>query len=372
MSETNSQAQSTPKNLIVFVVILFLLAATVFIFYLISRNSGEQTNTGTIMNESFSTDEFTADYSRTKNIYTTGNNQTLAVDEFKKILTTNLDKEQEGKVKILLASSLSARNEGSDAYDAITLYKEVATDLTFPPYIRALALNNIAGKINTNDITFYNLYLNDAPFNEFLPKTGSDAYKIAKASMRIYELSIQTFPTSFAKYAIAGSYYASALVDVSGNTKSERLENTDVKEVARTMQKLVEEGDALKDEHLHVLHTNLLKYFYRALAIASSGRILENIDLDEREESHKLVLLKGIERNQGDELSLEILMRARFYYANFLYRNYGDERHDSIKTILAPYQEMATGDSYAALSTRKYFFQNITSKDGNFVKVTIF
>lgn len=256
-----------------------------------------------------------------------------AIEALTDLVYSAPNKAFEGKAKILLGSNYLRRGQPGDEAKGMSLYKDVVSDYTIPAQVRALALDTIAWVVRRNTTSFYQLYFPEEPYATYLPATGDESSKLRSVYIKLLQLADQTYPNSYAKYAIAGDYYAPLIVNgfVSGDA--------DLADTARLMQQYVAQGDALKDEDLYSPNFLLGEYYHRALALTASGRILGEPSLEVREEAYERILTKaeGLALEPGTSAYLT-LMKSRFYYANFLLRDVGG-RDGDIKKILEPFAD---------------------------------
>lgn len=298
-------------------------------------------------------------YQDAKAIHRSGDN-TEAINAFNSLINTAPDQATLGKAKILKATNLYLRNEGDDIAQGVKLYKEVINDRSFPPYVRALALNSVATIVRGEDETFYRLYFSEPPFNNFSAESGKGRFSVFPIYLKILELSDETFPNSFAEYAIAGNYYAPLL------TNNVSIGTTTPEQAAKIMDNYIKKADVANDEQMYSPNVTLERYLYRAIAINTIGRTLKKDNLDEREKAFKLILEKGAPYEIGSEdLSRFIVMNGRFFYANFLSQNFGKERYSDISNILKPFEEATSVTDSSFKTTRLRFakLQNVTDND---------
>lgn len=329
------------KIILIITISCLLLLAAVFLYYYEMRVRS-----------------FKKDYVQVKEVYFSGD-YSASIPVLQALLQQAPDKEKEAYAKMFLGASYIKRNqEPDDLKKGTQLFKEVINDLKVPPRARALAYNDIADYTLGNGVSFFKLYFPEAPFNSFVPSLEKDSNNAVSSSIRdvyfkILELSMQVYPTSYAEYAIAGNYYAPLLVNnVSIGTTTE--------ETAQILQTYVQKGDERNDAYLYV-HSLLLRgYLYRALAITASGRVLET-PIAEREAAWKFIFDKAstftdVANNQS---VYQVLMKARFYYANFLMRDIGASRDADIREILKPFGEASSTsatlsrDAYVRAQTMK-------------------
>jgi hypothetical protein len=256
---------------------------------------------------------------------------------------------EKGQFKLILAESLWARNQNDDRVQAVKYYKQVVNDYSIPARVRALALNDISIVAIGNSLAFYQANFSDAPYGAFLPPSGSDTVRLYEAYSKILKLSDDTYQTSFAEYALAGSYYT-PLIYLKNNAT-----NTP-EEIAKTIQSLIEEGDSRNDSSLYSPYPLLLGYLYRALGMAMSGRILNDPPVDQREAAYQLVVTTAAQFPQNPTAE-GIALRARFYNANMLSID-APERKADILTILKPFSEVSS-------STDLTFFTALKNRPSN-------
>jgi hypothetical protein len=135
------------------------------------------------------------------------------------------------------------------------------------------------------------------------------------------------------------------------------------------MQRYVAEGDSLNDVALYAPSNVLFMQLYRALALASSGRILNSPSLGDREKAFQLALASAdAYQKAGQDMAVPIMaaavLKIHFFYANFLLRDFPGKRNDDIKTLLQPFAQADTNNS--ALGT--LVLLNSVA-DNNFTKV---
>lgn len=254
---------------------------------------------------------------------------------------------QKGQLTLLLAESLWARNQNDDRVQAIKYYKQVVNDYTIPPSIRASSLNDIAIVVLGNSLSFYRTNFPEAPYPSFISTstTMSDSVKLMEVYANILKLSDDTYPTSFAEYALAGNYYTPSLYfknNLSGTPE----------EMAKKMQVLIKEGDTRNDQSISAPLTVSLGYLYRALAINISGEVLGNYGLQEMEDAYKLVLTTESNFGRDDSAASS---RARFYYAGLLLAPLPERKGDLV-ALLTPFSHIQPNDPAAA------FFSGIKAR----------
>lgn len=324
--------------------------------------------------------KFRKQYTNVKAIHLAGDYD-AAVSGYQALLDSAPNKSIEGKTMILRAGALYSRNEGDDRAQSMKIYKAVVNDYRIPPDVRATALNNIANRVTWDGSeAFYRLNLSEPPYEDFLPASGTGREKISQAYLKILQLSDETYPNSYAKYAIAGNYYAPLLAN-------NKFKDVTPESVAEIMQAYVKDGDALKDETQRLPNVKLRAYLYRALALNASNRVLKNLELGQVEEAFKRILDTAIpdtldnpdvgvndtpvqanETVQADDIpSRALIMRSRFFYANFLMEFYSDQRNEDIKALLASIAQTATGDDLVAQRTRQYFTSLAKSSSTTFL-----
>lgn len=352
-----------PIKLVLIAFILVIVGGCAYYFYFYKNTPIEQTSD---QDNTTTMNTFRNQYLEASELASSGKIDE-AIMKLSSLAENTPNSEEGGKVKIMLAGNLFSRNSDSDRVTAINLYKEVINDATIPPYVRALALNNVANIVKGQNESFYRLYFTDDYFKDLMPTEGTQTYKTNKAYLNILEKSDQIFPNSYAKYSIAGNYYAPALAEVQDNTKNERLDNMRPTEAAEIMARLIAEGDELDDEYLHVKQVNIQKYLYRAIAINTAGRILGH-DIEKRESGYRFALLKGAEIAENDEKSLAILLRIRLFYANFIFKYKDENEYDAIRELLIPFREVASSNSYSATNIKDFYKNIVTGEESHVLK----
>src|SRR6185436_20414817 len=102
----------------------------------------------------------------------------------------------------------------------------------------------------------------DPPFSTFAPTKGSDALKVSTAYLKLLEMANQIQPTSYAYYAIAGSYYTPAISTIATASDRDRLQGTTTEAAAHVIEQYVEKGDAIQDDAASLPSANVAKYLY--------------------------------------------------------------------------------------------------------------
>lgn len=254
---------------------------------------------------------------------------------------------ERARLQLLLASSLLARNQGDDLVQGVSLIKKIVNDYSVDPWIRAVALSDLARIVPGNSVAFYAQNLTDDPFSTYLPSTGSDTQKLDTAALKILQLADDTFPNSATEYLTLGSYYLPAL-------EGGWIASTDLASTAKTMQTYVMEGDFRNDQNLFSPSTVLFGLTYRARALWQTALILKNKTLDEQEVAFKNIFstadaYQKSGTNMDGPIVAAAVLRARFWYADFMLNNGGHSRAGEIEAILRPFGSASPSNSYVRL-----------------------
>ncbi len=253
-----------------------------------------------------------------------------AINDYYSLLKSTPDKGKEGELRVLIAGNLLIRNHEGDLATAVSLYKQVISDYSLPPYARALAYNDLAHLLRDKDRSFYQLYFPEPPFSEYLAAVPDSSSAILELYFKFIQLANETLPNSYAEYAIAGDYYAPK---ITGN----KFQGPDAKEMAEKIQSHIEKGDMLGDSNFFAPNILLRGYLFRAIGLGVSDRVLKNVGEEKKEEAYKLIFEKAEKYAVADDqASLKVLMRARFFYATFLINVFGESRVKDIEVILNP------------------------------------
>lgn len=308
------------------------------------------------------TTSFQKQYEDSKALYHLGDYES-STNEFSNLVADAPDKVAEGKLKIFLANSLFARNENGDMARGVKELKSVINDFKISPYIRALALNVVARTVRSQNESFYQSNFTEPPFDSFVADSGKGRFNIFPIYLKILQLSDETYPNSYAKYAIAGDCYAPLL------TNNVPVGTTTPEQVARIMGDYIKKADAMDDASMYATNVSLWRYLYRAIAINTINRTLKLDNLNEREQAFRLIIEKGaLHENGSDHLSLFVLMDGRFFYANFLSINFGPERYPDIIAVLKPFEKASSEPGEAFKAVRVRFTKLKDASDKDFVK----
>lgn len=216
------------------------------------------------------------------------------------------------------------------------MLQQIINDYSITPWVRALAYNNLATLFVTYTLPHYEKYFTNPPLSAYAPvSTISDDDRARAAYLKVLQLSDEISPNSSAEYSIAGNYYTNLVVN--NEIAKDDLENT-----AKLMQTYVTEGDNRNDKVIYSPSTILFGQMYRAFALAVSGRILNTPTLEEREAAFKLVFTTAdTYKNAGQDITTPFienaLLKTRFFYADFLLKDFNGTRNVDIQTLLRPY-----------------------------------
>jgi hypothetical protein len=271
---------------------------------------------------------------------------TSAINISTAVLKDPVNPANKGWSEIILAESLWGRNQSDDRTQALTYYKKVVADYTIPAPLRALSLNDISIIMNQNSFSYYRENFSEAPYNTFLLANGDDSAKVAYAYSKILQLSDETYPNSYAEYALAGNYYTPSVYF--------KLTTDNPEDVAKKMQTLVTEADNQYDRSLYSPLTISLGLLYRALAINISGGILGTYSQQQMEEAYQRILSTSDQFPQ-DESS--VTLRARFYYAGLVLEPTSQRTVDIVE-LLKPFSQVPSG-------TRVTFFSRLKTKSAS-------
>lgn len=254
---------------------------------------------------------------------------TTSINSLKSLTEKAPTKTERGRLQLLLASNLVARNQGDDFVEGARLYLQITNDYSIDAWIRALALKNIAHMVLVKPVNFYTSTFTTQPLNTLLPSSGSDRTKLNIAYLKILQLSDETYPTSGVEYTIAGSYYAPQV-------QNNYVAQDELKNVALLMQKYVAEGDTRQDQQFYSSNGLLLNYLNRARAIWVSSTILKNKTNEEQENAFKKALLASDEALKSSKSAPveAAALATRFYYAAFLLETFGNTRSSDIQELL--------------------------------------
>ncbi|HWP61697.1 MAG TPA: hypothetical protein VN495_03770 [Candidatus Paceibacterota bacterium] len=234
-----------------------------------------------------------------------------------------------GKLTIFLASTYLDRNQEGDAAKAVALYKQVINNYKIPSYVRSLALNDVAVYVYGRGLSFYQLYFPETPYSTFIPADGSDTMKLKTIYLKLLQLSDQTYPNSFAEYAIAGNYYAYLI----GNAL---IPTSEMVDAAQKAQSYITLGDSHNDQALYAPSVLAKAYFYRAIGLSTSAEVLGKPGTDAQEQAYQLAVQMA-SQYPTNPLVQTIEMQTRFYYAAFLMTTIGSSRDADIRVLLAPF-----------------------------------
>ncbi len=239
-----------------------------------------------------------------------------SADQLPALIAQAPNKSEVGRLKILLAVSYWYRNQNNDSAQAVKVLKEVVNDYSIPAAWRAQALNSLARFVQDSSLSFYQLHFSEAPYNTFVPAEGTEAQKLGAVYLALLKYSDDTYPTSWAEYAIAYHYASS------------NLNNPDLnlKDIGQTISKYVQDGDSRKDEYIYAPSVLVQGYQYRAFALARSATFLgSTADLKKKAEvAYQLLFDTATRLGQEDKMS-EKWLDTLLYQAKLLSTQKGAE-----------------------------------------------
>ncbi len=287
-----------------------------------------------------------------------------AIQKLDKIIKNATDTEQIGLSKIFKAESLYERAQGDDIAQSVALYKEIIGDQTMSSRVKAAALNGVASIVVNNDSAFYKTYFFDAPFKDLYQDGADKKRAVQDTYLKILEWSDKVSPNSYAKYAIAGDYYATLLFN--GQIKAE-----DTNRTAQKMIQYVADADALNDEVLYSPVAVLVRNLYRALALSVGGKELQQTP-EEREDGFKSAYARVVEvENFNNDQSTKFHgMKLRFYYANFLVGSFGEERNESIRVLLKSFGSIDSTENLLQARLKDFFIARKDPQRSIYARIT--
>jgi hypothetical protein len=282
-----------------------------------------------------STQEYMQKVQRARDIFSSGE-YALSIDQVRALITSAPDKTEAGRLQLLLASSLVARNQEGDAAQATVILQKIYNDYSVASWVRALALNNLAVLVLAHTSSFYTKNITELPFSTYLSSSSSTDYEnVSRAYLQILQLSDETYPTSAAEYAIAGNYYAYAILNFPPS-------DTEQKNIAKKMQNYIAEADKRDDKSFYTPTGLILNQLNRAFALNVSGTILGNKTLNEQEDAYKAIFSVADTNNISNPVASASLLVARFLYADFLMRNFNSTRNTDIQLLLLPFGQITS------------------------------
>lgn len=278
-----------------------------------------------------------------------------AIDRLRGLVEIEKDKEKLGLYKIFLAQALYNRGKGSDIAEGINIFKEVATNSDYSKKTNSASINSIASIVFSRDSSFYKTYFTEKPFSDFYPSNNTDkSLLVREIYLNILKYSDDTYPNSYAKYAIASEYGYLLF--------NNKIPTDQITTKAELSYKYVSDGDSLKDDADYSNMASLKRYLNRATSIGIAGKIL-NKPLEEREAAYKLSVEKGASLNNLTQAEKEMYMRSKFFYASFLVGNYDKKRSDEIKVLLKDFSyNKESPELWQSIS--KSYFESVKKNGG--------
>lgn len=285
--------------------------------------------------------------------------QTDIISDLQNLLKDPPNKSEEGRLKLLLAASFWGRGQEGDLVEAVKIYKKIIDDFTIPPLWRAQALNNVADMIRANELSFFQVYFPESFYKEVLPTEGLDRERVMGVYAGLLKKSDEIHPTSYAEYSLAGNYYTSLLA-------SNRVPLSEIEQVASLIYRYIQEGDGRGDATIYSPWVRLTGLYYRALGTTRSSMALNTViaSSTDIEAAYQQIFTTADLLNQKEPAgaSYGVLMRSRFFYANYLTNLQG--RDSDINKILEPFSQVEPSHP------RLRFFSDMKNlPEGNFLRV---
>ncbi|MFA5998191.1 MAG: hypothetical protein WC814_02285 [Candidatus Paceibacterota bacterium] len=267
---------------------------------------------------------------------------TTAVTEFQTLYDTAPNKEIQAKVGQSLIVSLFNRNVGEDRSNAIALAEKMVADTTNTPRSRAIVLTLLAALVQGEGDSFFRQYFSDATLRKYLPPEGTRTNSF-NIQIKMFKDAEAIYPTPYAEYYTAYAY--SVLLRrgriADGSTSRE--------DMAREVQAYIKKGDATIATDANYISGTLANFYYqRATSLATSGKVLGTMTLEERERAYADAIAKisAIPFPSNPHV-IAALSKTRFKYAAFLLINTKGREAD-IQKILMPFSALSTTDKFVA------------------------
>lgn len=261
----------------------------------------------------------------------------------------------------VLAVDLWRRNQGDDRARAVTLYKDLVTNRTYDVRDRAAIVNDLAFLVGAQSRQFYLEHFNEPPFAAFLPATSSSS-DMRTVMLNMFMFSDDLYPNSLAKFSIVNIYS-----NMIGSNQLEEGMSAEV--IAKLIQDHLVAAEPLINDLPYEESYIARQRLYRAHGLAASGRVLGNVPLEVREQAYRDALPAAADEDTEIYQVQSTYMQARFFYAAFLFNNFGPERHGDIAAVLKKFEEAIGNDPKFRLA--RAFFSNPDSRSAtDFVKVS--
>jgi hypothetical protein len=238
------------------------------------------------------------------------------------------------EANLQLAFSLFKLNTSSGRVQAVAIYKAIVADTRIQPFLRALALNDMAFlfDLSGEDVRFMKeVVFCDEPYRSlWLGVAGN----INKAIFKLYEQSDILYPTTFAKFQMAAR--------LGGQILNQQL--PDPVSAALMMQRLLGEGEALMDAIHYPPSKKAYLLLRKAMIVSNSEKVLGNIPLSTVEAAFEKVISFSESSDVADVQCQTIGMLGRIYYAMALSSRFGEKRPKTIRNLLAPFSDAAKAD----------------------------
>lgn len=292
---------------------------------------------------------FNAMYKDARSQFLEGNHSE-SVSAFRDLVKNAPNKISEDKATLFLAVSLGGQDgTKEERMESTKIFKSIVDGSTYSSEIRAVAYREIAFLIQLTGLDYFKANFPEPQYANFV-KNGYSTSERDNVYYNFMNLSVQTYPNSYAYYAIAGVYFNRTITN-------KTLTGINEKEAVEKMQQYLKEGDSLQDEASNSQKANVRRLLYRALAINRIGIILGTPTLNEREQAYKDALSYASFATPEDAI-VSWEMRIRYYYANFLKRNFDKTREDDIRKLLGPYATISASDKYLSQRVANFFLNS--------------
>lgn len=258
-----------------------------------------------------------------------------ATNYFKLALEKAEGYKEEGQLKYKIALS---QGQGSNPIESIRLMKEIAANENYTPTIRAYAVQFMGHLLYSyNTLEVKDEVFKDEPYKSFL---ADDDYSLARR--KLFEYASSFYPLGVSELRVAKWYSTEILKLVQGGVNEEATKNNikEMKSIVR--QKLVNADrylrDITEDEHAR---SYIPEVWYRKGTVLGDMLLSGDTTFPDPEESYMRALEFSVVKT-GYEST------AKYSYAAFLAKMYGEKRANDIKSLLSDFY---TGDKYEKTNT---------------------
>ncbi len=308
------EKNETSRVFLVLLIVATIIGVTGFVYWSFQKSTESQKPLYTQLLEK--NDEFASG----EGLFNSGKYDEAAT-QFRLALEKAEDYKEEGQLKYKIAQ---AESSGSNPIGGIALFKEVAANENYTPVIRAYAVQSMGNLIysyNTSEIK--NEIFKDEPYASFLAE-GDDTL----ARRKLFEYASAFYPLGISELRIA-KWYSTEILKLTESGRTDEETKNNIEEMKMIVRQNLANADTFLLDITNDVQSRhqVAEVWHRKGAVLGDLFLSSDTTFPNPEEAYKQALAFSTIR-VGNESA------AKYSYAVFLAKMYGEERADDIKKLL--------------------------------------